>query len=85
MAGIVGRADVLACLLFLLAFLSYDRYVWGDSPFLPGASAKCVRRDMHVVCVACYICALCMTRAQYINGLGMFCVYAVSRAYIAYA
>lgn len=31
--GIVGRADVLACLLFLLAFLSYNRYVitsWGS-------------------------------------------------------
>ncbi|ELK25732.1 Transmembrane and TPR repeat-containing protein 1 [Myotis davidii] len=26
-AGIVGRADVLACLLFLLAFLSYNRSV----------------------------------------------------------
>ncbi|XP_048357181.1 protein O-mannosyl-transferase TMTC1 isoform X3 [Sphaerodactylus townsendi] len=25
--GIVGRADVLACLLFLLAFLSYNRYL----------------------------------------------------------
>ncbi|XP_054974244.1 protein O-mannosyl-transferase TMTC1 isoform X2 [Sorex araneus] len=31
-AGIVGRADVLACLLFLLAFLSYDRGVAGASP-----------------------------------------------------
>ena len=32
MAGIVGRADVLACLLFLLAFLSYNRYVWLRMP-----------------------------------------------------
>ncbi|XP_068133728.1 protein O-mannosyl-transferase TMTC1 isoform X2 [Hyperolius riggenbachi] len=30
-AGIVGRADVLACLLFLLAFLSYIRSVETDS------------------------------------------------------
>ncbi|XP_011949742.1 PREDICTED: transmembrane and TPR repeat-containing protein 1 isoform X7 [Cercocebus atys] len=30
-AGIVGRADVLACLLFLLAFLSYNRYLRASS------------------------------------------------------
>uniref|UniRef100_A0A4W2H5L9 Protein O-mannosyl-transferase TMTC1 n=1 Tax=Bos indicus x Bos taurus TaxID=30522 RepID=A0A4W2H5L9_BOBOX len=40
-AGIVGRADVLACLLFLLAFLSYNRsngVIHQRSPQQPGSS-----------------------------------------------
>ncbi|KAI1883358.1 hypothetical protein AGOR_G00230600 [Albula goreensis] len=36
-SGIVGRADILACLLFLLAFLSYIRSVGGGSCVEEGA------------------------------------------------
>nr|XP_012788822.1 unnamed protein product [Sorex araneus] len=39
-AGIVGRADVLACLLFLLAFLSYDRCLCPGG--VAGASPGCL-------------------------------------------
>ncbi|KAG5267253.1 hypothetical protein AALO_G00219680 [Alosa alosa] len=40
-SGIVGRADVLACLLFLLTFLSYIRSVsvWGSEEAIPGTAS----------------------------------------------
>ncbi|GFO42711.1 transmembrane and tpr repeat-containing protein 2, partial [Plakobranchus ocellatus] len=70
-AGIVGRADVLACLFFLLTFLYYSLYVSARHSAHPG------RRVLPAVIVVLLAAAAMLTKEHAITVLAVCAVYDV--------
>lgn len=71
-AGIVGRADIGACLFFLLTFLSYMKYVEYRT-----SAHMASHRWLYVVSVCVFTVASLLTKEQAIAVLGVCATYDV--------
>ncbi|XP_064627228.1 protein O-mannosyl-transferase TMTC1-like [Lineus longissimus] len=70
-SGIVGRADVLACIFFLLSFISY---VHSIGPVWPGCTPYTRKPSLLVLSVLLAACAM-LVKEHGLTALGMCVVY----------